>query len=259
MSREGKRAAGVYYEEHGSGDDVIVWLHGYACSAENWDGIVPAFPDRHNYVFDMPGHGESIDVDCDGTIPGFAAPVVAALDELGVERFTVVGYSAGGQVGMRIAIDHPDRVKQLVGVVPWYASGGDADDPTLTAMVDIYGNRDAVREVIEGMAVTEPPIYGQLLEDELRVPEKVWKSFYGHGGTLSQFDELADVRVPVTYVLGIEDVVVDVHKALADVKAVPGARAVVLSGVGHLCAWEASEVVVRELGPILASATPAAA
>jgi pimeloyl-ACP methyl ester carboxylesterase len=259
MSRNGKRAAGVYYEEAGSGDDIVVWLHGYACSTENWDRIVPAFETHHNYIFDMPGHGESVDVDCDGTIPGFAAPVVAALDELGVERFTVVGYSAGSQVGMRIAMDHPDRVKQLIGVVPWYASGGDADDPTLSAMADIYGDRDAVREVIEGMAVHRPPTYGQLLEDELRVPEKVWKAFYGWGGTLSQFDELPDVTVPVTYILGIEDVVVDVHKALADVKAVPGARAIALSGVGHLCAWEAPVVVVRELGPILAGATPAAA
>jgi 3-oxoadipate enol-lactonase len=258
MKRNGKRAAGVYYEEHGNGDDVIVWLHGYACSTENWDQIVPAFENHHNYVFDMPGHGESVDVDCDGSIPGFAGPVVAALDELGIDKFTLVGYSAGGSVGVRIALDHPDRVKQLVGVVPWYASGGDVDDPTLSALADIYGDRDAVRQVVEGMAITDPPIYGQLVEDELRVPEKVWRSYFTWGGTLSHFDELPNVSVPVTYILGTEDVVVDVHKALADVKAIPGGRAVALSGVGHLCAWEAPEVVVRELRPLLEGAPTAA-
>jgi pimeloyl-ACP methyl ester carboxylesterase len=241
----------VFYEEHTGGDEVIVWLHGYGCSTEQWERIVPHVGSYHSYVFDLPGHGESVDVDCDGTIPSFTAPIVRAIEELGLERFTVVGYSLGAQIAMRIAVDHPDRVERLVGVVPWYAAGGDPDDATLDSFADAWGQRDLVRESIERLAVVQPPYYGQLLEDELKVPEHIWRGWFTHGGKISYADELPNVGIPVTYILGIEDVVVDVHKVMADIKAIPNARAVALSGVGHLCAWEMPDVVVRELTLVL--------
>lgn len=253
MSDKGKRAAGLYYEEHGSGEDVIVWLHGYACSTEQWSRIVPDFESYRSIVFDMPGHGESVDFDCDGMLNSFADPMVAALDELGVDKFTLVGYSAGGSIGVRIALDNPDRVTRVIGVVPWYSAGGDPNDPTLSAFAEEWQNEQVVRETIEGMAVVQPPYYGQLLEDELKVPEKTWKGWFMTGGKVSQADELPNLRIPVTYILGIEDVVVDVHKAIEDVRLIPNGRAVALAGVGHLCAWEVPEIIVRELHEALES------
>ncbi|HEY5333873.1 MAG TPA: alpha/beta hydrolase [Solirubrobacterales bacterium] len=253
-----QRAAGVFYEEHGSGDDVIVWLHGFGSSTENWDRIVTEFPDHHSFVFDLPGHGESADVLADGTIRGFAGPIVAALDELGLERFTMIGYSTGGAVSMRIAIDHPTWVTRLIGVVPWYSGGGDADDATLSAFAEVYGEEDAVKAACDGMAVADPPRYGRLLEDMLKVSEAVWKGFYTTGSRLSQADELPGLEVPVTYLLGLEDNVVLAERSLQDVKAIPGGRAVVLAEAGHLCAYEIPDVIVRELRNCLEAGTPGA-
>lgn len=246
-----KRAASLFYEEHGSGDDVIVWLHGFGCSTENWSQVVPSFEEYHSFVFDLPGHGESADLVVPGTIASFASPVVAAIEELELDRFTLIGYSAGGAVGMRIAIDLPERVSRLIGVVPWNAAGVSAEPPEklaeFDAFADMWGDAVALTVACNGMSITDPPRTGGMVPDWLKVPEETWKGWGREGVRISQADELPGVRVPVTYLLGAEDTVVSVAAELEDARAIPGGRALVLSGVGHLWAWEDPASLVQEL------------
>jgi len=257
---DGKRAAGVYYEEHGTDGEKLVWLHGYGCDTSLFEKVIPHFSEYHSYVFDLPGHGESADVDADGTVVGFAGPIVAALDELELDEFTIIGYSIGGATGMRISMDHPDRVRQLIGVTPWYAAGGDKDDPTLTAFAEEWRHEDAIREVFDSMAVELPSPWTEVLvASHMKVSERCWRGFYIDGAKISQADELPNVEVPVTYILGIEDTVVDFRKSLEDIKVLKNGRGVALPGVGHLFAYEDPELLAREVRLALAASPDAAA
>ena len=72
---------------------------------------------RRVIAFDPPGHGGSV---MDGrppyiaSVPTCAALILAALDELGVDRFAIAGNSLGGIIGAVAAADKPERVDRLI-------------------------------------------------------------------------------------------------------------------------------------------------
>jgi pimeloyl-ACP methyl ester carboxylesterase len=246
-----ERAAGLYYEERGSGPDTLVWLPGFGQSTEIWEDIAPAFPDHRSILFDLPGHAESRDVDIEPDLSGFAAKIHEAINEIGLERVTLIGYSIGGAIAMRMALDHPELVARVIGVVPWHAEGAGVVDENLDGFASIHGDTDALAGGCAAIAVDDPPRYGNMATVMSQVPEKIWKGWLLAGSRISQADELAGLTVPVAYILGAADTVVPLHKAIEDITKIPDARAVVLSGVGHLCAYEQPALIVRELQTIL--------
>jgi len=70
---------------------------------------------RHRVVlYDLRGHGETSLGTPDGTLGQLGRDLVALLDALDVQRADVAGFSLGGTIAMRAAIDRPDRVRGLV-------------------------------------------------------------------------------------------------------------------------------------------------
>src|SRR4051794_19560299 len=60
--------------------------------------------------------------------------------------------SLGGAIAMRIALDHPDEVRALVGVVPWNAAGTTADDEVLAGFDAAYGNVEALTQAVAAIS-----------------------------------------------------------------------------------------------------------
>ncbi len=251
---DGKTAAGLYYEERGSGAETLVWLPGFGQSIEIWENIVPAFEDHRSILFDLPGHAGSVDVLVEPDLPGFAAKFHEAIDELELGRVTLIGYSIGGAIAMRMALDRPERVVRVIGVVPWQAEGAGAVDENLDAFAAIHGDADALAAGCAAITVDEPPRYGNMATVMEHVPAGIWKGWLLRGSRISQANELPALTVPVNYILGTADTVVPLHTAIEDVVAIPGARAVVLNGVGHLGCYEQPALIARELQLILEDA-----
>jgi pimeloyl-ACP methyl ester carboxylesterase len=80
-------------------------------------------------AIDRPGYGRSDPVAADAwsSVDGAARDIVAVLDERGIERVSVAGWSAGGRVALALAANHPDRVERVAMIatpapndaVPW--------------------------------------------------------------------------------------------------------------------------------------------
>jgi pimeloyl-ACP methyl ester carboxylesterase len=112
-------AAGIKtnYLEAGAGLPVVL-VHGSGpgvTAYANWrltmPGLAPHFrvlaPDMAGFGFsDKPGGVASMDA--------WVGQLIGFLDALGVDRASVVGNSFGGGIGIRLAVDHPDRVDRLV-------------------------------------------------------------------------------------------------------------------------------------------------
>jgi esterase len=106
----------IFYKTFGEGRTPLIILHGLLGSSDNWLSIAKTLSDdRQVVVVDARNHGQSphsneMDYDL------MAADVLALLDELGLAKACVLGHSMGGKTAMYLALNHPDRVAQLVVV-----------------------------------------------------------------------------------------------------------------------------------------------
>jgi pimeloyl-ACP methyl ester carboxylesterase len=114
----------LYYEEHGSGDPLVL-LHGGFGAGELLAPIVPALAaGRRVITVDLQAHGRTADVDRPLRPEHMADDIAALIGRLGLDRADVMGYSLGGLVALRVAIQHPDRVRRLVLVsIPFRRDG----------------------------------------------------------------------------------------------------------------------------------------
>ena len=110
------------YEVHGTGEQVLVFLHGILLSADlnrHLAGDLAAAGHRV-VLLDLPGHGRSDKPRRASShrIDTYARHVVALLDHLGVEHAVVGGVSLGGNVSLMVAALAPERVQGLVVEMP---------------------------------------------------------------------------------------------------------------------------------------------
>jgi pimeloyl-ACP methyl ester carboxylesterase len=111
----------VHYRTAGSGEQILLLIHGITGSARQWDDVVPLLSDRYTIIApDLLGHGESAKPKGDYSLGAYAAGVRDLLVALGHRRATVVGHSLGGGIAMQFAYEYPPFADRLVLV----SSGG---------------------------------------------------------------------------------------------------------------------------------------
>lgn len=114
----------------GSGDHYVLALHGWFGSARGW-GSLPDYLDgsAYTYVFmDLRGYGGRAGVAGAYTMEEAAADAVALADELGWDRFSLIGHSMGGKAVQHVLLSHPERVRRLVALTPVPANEVPFDD-----------------------------------------------------------------------------------------------------------------------------------
>jgi 3-oxoadipate enol-lactonase len=104
----------LHHQIEGEADRVVVLSGSLGSSLEMWDAQVPALADRFRVLrYDHPGHGRSPLAEA-RTVQTLAAQLLGLLDDLGFAQVSFCGLSLGGTVGMRIALDAPERIDRLV-------------------------------------------------------------------------------------------------------------------------------------------------
>ena len=116
---EGHRIA---YDEYGSGDRVIVLVHGLLMNSRMYERLGPAIAQRGNHVIclNVLGHGPSDGPDELGyySMSAFADQTEALLDHLGVDQAVIGGTSLGANVSLEFATRHPERARGLFMEMP---------------------------------------------------------------------------------------------------------------------------------------------
>jgi len=110
-SRNGSR-----YELTGPEDaPVLVLIHGLGLNRQVWRGYRSRLAQRYRVLdYDLYGHGESAPPPSKPSLAMFAEQLDGLLDELGIARCVAIGFSLGGMINRRLAMDHPERVAALV-------------------------------------------------------------------------------------------------------------------------------------------------
>lgn len=106
----------LYYQIHGKGDPLVL-LHGGLGAIEMFDPVLPQLAQGRQVIgVDLPGHGRTADTLRPLSYQHMGDDIAALIEHLGLARADVMGYSLGGGVALRTAIQHPHRVRKLVVV-----------------------------------------------------------------------------------------------------------------------------------------------
>jgi len=104
----------LYYETHGSGAPLVL-LHGGIGEIDMFGPVLPALAaGRQVIAVDLQGHGGTADIARPLSYEAMADDVAALVHHLGLSNASVLGYSLGGGVALRTAIQHPQVVRRLV-------------------------------------------------------------------------------------------------------------------------------------------------
>jgi pimeloyl-ACP methyl ester carboxylesterase len=199
MSYANVNGLSLYFSELGSGEPLVL-LHGGIGASETLAGVLPELAaGRRVITVDLQAHGRTADIDRPLRPELMADDVAALLEHLGHEQADVMGYSLGGEVALRMAIQHPARVRCLVLVS--VAARRDGNHPEVVAAMGQLGP-----EAAEPMK--QSPIYAHYAQVAPR-PED-WPVLIGKVGELLKVDydwteEVAGITAPTMLVFADAD------------------------------------------------------
>ncbi len=254
--------AQLYYEEHGKGP-AVVFAHGAGGNHLSWWQQVPAFSPKYRCVtFDHRGWGLSLD-GRDAGPAAFVDDLRCLLDHLGIERTALVAQSMGGLTCLGFTIACPERVSALVmgntfaGMRREVWLAADEDLRINARSVWSRRRRDGVKRALApGFARRERQkafLYRQIrmLNEEgpnrLQTDEQVMKAraLERDPDVAASREALAAIRTPVLFIGGEHDEVMPPPLMEVACGLIPGARMVVVPGVGHSVYFEEPETFNR--------------
>ena len=114
MSYADVNGLALWYDEHGSGDPLIL-LHGGIGAAEMFDPILDTLAaGRRVITVDLPGHGHTAGPGRPLRYEEMADQIAGLIRHLGLHQADLMGLSLGGGVALRTAIQHPALIRRLV-------------------------------------------------------------------------------------------------------------------------------------------------
>jgi pimeloyl-ACP methyl ester carboxylesterase len=237
----------MYYEERGHGTRTIVLLPGFGTSIACFEELAPLLDGYRSILIDLPGHARSVGARADGDLAHMAETVFEACDEIGLTQFSVAGLSLGGAIGVRMGLDQPERIEAVIGIMPWNAGGTKVgEDDVIKASHDAYGDMETMRAGIEAMS-HDIEKAADLFDTMPTVTEAMWKGWLSGGAYTSMSEELPGLRPPAMYLVGGDDIVVDVDKQIEDIRAIPGGKLVLFTDEGHLSCYESPALLAAEM------------
>ncbi|MFT7593931.1 MAG: pimeloyl-ACP methyl ester carboxylesterase [Paracoccaceae bacterium] len=216
----------LYHAQWGAGDPVIL-LHGGLGSIEAWANQIPEVAKTHKVIaIDSRGHGRSTRDATPYSYTLMASDVLALMDEMGIAKAAVLGWSDGGIIALEIAITHPDRISGALTVGTNYNLDGLDPGIETNAVFGKYVGQAA------GLYASISPTPDQF--------EAFVGDIAGMWGSQPDYseDQLKSVSAPFTVVQALQDeAIIDEHAAKM-AALLPGSSYVPMEGVSHFAMWQ---------------------
>jgi pimeloyl-ACP methyl ester carboxylesterase len=114
----------VHYAIYGSGEPLVL-LHGGLMSTEMFGPVLAELAKGRQVIgVDLQAHGRTLPFDRPMSYDTMATDIAELIAYLGYEKADIMGYSFGGSVAIRTAINHPEVVDRLVIVSSPFAFSG---------------------------------------------------------------------------------------------------------------------------------------
>jgi pimeloyl-ACP methyl ester carboxylesterase len=116
----------MYYETYGGTGQPLVLLHGaFSAIGTSFGKLLPQLAKTRQVIaFELQAHGHTADIDRPLSLAGMADDVALAIEQWGIERADIFGYSMGASVALQVVIRHPEVVRKLVLASITYTMSG---------------------------------------------------------------------------------------------------------------------------------------
>jgi magnesium chelatase accessory protein len=248
-----RRAAGItwHVQVMGEGPPLLL-IHGTGASTHSWRCLAPLLASRFTVIApDLPGHGFT---ECPPkrrlSLPEMTKAVVALMDALGYQPEVVIGHSAGVAIAIRGCLDGSFMPHLVIGInaalLPFRGPAGYLFPPlakllfanpiTPRLFARSAGNRKRVARLIRGTGSELDEIGIDFYARLFRSPAHVAATL----GMMANWDlyrfaqELPKLKVPLSLMVGENDLAVAPTDADRICQLVSKATALTMPGLGHL-------------------------
>jgi pimeloyl-ACP methyl ester carboxylesterase len=250
----------VAYRRAGSGPPLVL-LHSGASDGRDWLPQLASLADEFDVIaWDAPGCGASEDPAPDARMADYADALAGLVSALGPHQVHLGGLSWGGGLALAVHQTHPAMVRSLVLVSAYAGWAGSLPPEEVAARVNLVRAELSQPPGAEWIDADLPTFFARPVPAEtLRLVRSVMLDVRP-AGALAMLEAFADadlrdalpkVDVPTLVLAGADDVRAPLPVAQALHAGIPGARLVVLPGVGHLVNLEAPEDFDREVRSFL--------
>ncbi|MBF0098017.1 MAG: alpha/beta hydrolase [Magnetococcales bacterium] len=257
MYRKGQ----AVWDALGSTGPAVLCLSGFASG--NWMFQRWLAPLQGFYRFILPenrGMGQAPAATAPYGMDDLAADALRLLDDLGIERCTVIGLSMGGFIAQRVLALAPQRVTGLVLLCT--SSGGDAFRPIFPLLsreqVEALYRLDPETRIRAALSPhicpllqeQYPEVFAEVLQQRLRhpeVPEQVLLQYDAVAEFLRHPQALQHIACPTLILSADQDLLVPVANAALLATMIPKARLQVIANTDHLFFLERAATVSQLL------------
>ncbi|MEU2793793.1 alpha/beta hydrolase [Streptomyces sp. NPDC007100] len=245
----------------GSGPNPVIVLHDWFGTSASW-GSVLDFLDRDAFTFvflDCRGYGDRKYVPGRYDLPEIAGDALALADQLGWERFSLVGHSMGAKAAQQVLVRAPHRVNHLLGVAPVPAGSYPMDGATRELF---YGastdpaKRRAIIDLVTGHRTSRVWL-DRMVRHSLDISrEEAHAAYLASWQTLDLSEAVVDAvkryPVPVRVVVGAYDLALTADLMRQTWQQwYPQVEIVTLEGSGHYPMHEAPVALVTTMEEFL--------
>jgi pimeloyl-ACP methyl ester carboxylesterase len=240
----------IHYYEGGSGAPVVL-VHGLGSRAEDWANLMPQLKQAgfHVYAIDLLGYGRSArPANATYSIPEEAHYVEDFMAQRGLQKVNLVGWSMGGWVSMRVALDQPERIGRLV----LCDSAGVRFEPTFTIFDFEPTTVPAVRHLYSLLMPQPTELPDFLARDMVRKFKELNWVVDRSARSMFRGDDLLDgklggLQMPTLIVWGKQDHLIPLATGVAMHQQIPQSVLQIYDGCGHLAPGQCA----ARLGPRL--------
>jgi 3-oxoadipate enol-lactonase len=267
MSYVRTRLGRWFYEERGAPkrprDPAILLMHGFFFDGRMWRGQVePLAALGRVVILDGPGHGRS-EAPPRFSLEDNADALLDVYAELGLERAVLVGLSWGGMIGMRMALQHPEKVQALALLDT--SAGRELTTNRikyrlLAAFTRRYGYPPKMVER-EMLPKFFGPTYLREHRDEAVAYMRAGAGFERDGLARAALavlikrksveEKLGRVHAPTLVMCGADDAATPLHRSETLARGIAGAKLVIVPEAGHMSAIEQPARVNEHLVPFV--------
>ena len=247
----------LFYNITGTGEPLLL-LAGFACDNSYWSLMMPNLTTKYQVIrVDNRGVGRSSTPTKPYSIQEMARDAAALLEYLCIDSVSVIGHSMGGQIAQELALNYPQKVRNLIIISSWAQVNS-----IFHTIIETWGELPQIldwqqyQKVILPWVFTEqflstPQVIDQILQMAVNYPFRpTAQGLYNQSQAILNSDTSAripEISCPTLVMVGKQDILTPVAFSQQLTQLISHAQLVLIENCGHGLLIESTHTVAEKI------------